>query len=98
MRRRIELIFAQCTNGNQFLHRRWLNQALVVIAQELSERRTGKADYLRCCVASEIVDNLQQFFALQVGFINDQQVDIVRELTANQRIRTGNLDQSCGVV
>ena len=88
MRRRIELIFAQCTNGDQFLHRRWLNQALVVIAQELSERRTGKADYLRCCVASEIVDNL----------INDQQVDIVRELTANQRICTGNLDQRCGVV
>ena len=78
----VKLIRTQVPALDQFFHRGGFDQSFVIRPQERRKRCAGQANHLKFIIA----DNFQQFFTAQMSLIDKQQIDVVREFTADQRI------------
>ena len=86
----VKFVFAQVAALDQLADGGWLNQSVIVFAQERGKRCTRQADHFHAFFA-QAFDILQDAFFAQVRFVDNQQIDIVREYATNKRIGAGDL-------
>ena len=87
---RVKFVFTKVAALDQLADGGWLNQSVIVFAQERGKWCPRKANHFHAFFA-QAFDILQNAFFSQVRFVDNQQIDIVREHATNKRISAGNL-------